>query len=138
MQITSARYINAAQTLCEILTDDGRTFHQVGPGGEIGDLLAAWIAAGNTPAAYVAPPAPAPSFLARDLIDELTTDDLVAIETAVASSVALRLLWIRLRARGEAPVDTSSDSFAQGWAGLAAALGADRATAIATALKIPN
>jgi len=98
----------------------------------------AWLAAGNAPAPYVPPPAPAPSFLARDLIDQLTTDDLVAIETAVQQSAPMRLLWIRLRSRGDKPVDTSSPDFAQGWSGLAAALGSARASAIATALGIPS
>jgi hypothetical protein len=58
MKITSLKYIDAAQTLCEAVID-GRTYQQVGPGGEIGEAIAAHIVAGNKPAAYVAPAKPA-------------------------------------------------------------------------------
>jgi len=95
----------------------------------------AWAAIpGNVPEPYVPPEASPPSFLARDLIDLLTADDLVAIETATAASTPLRLLWIRLRVQGDKPVSTAGEGFAQGWAGLTAALGSTRAAAIATQL----
>jgi hypothetical protein len=96
-----------------------------------------WLDRGGAPDPYVPPAAPS-SFLARDLVDQLTADDLLAIESAVSGNVALRLLWTRLSARGEKPVETSSAAFAQGWAGLSAALGPTRAAAIATALGFGN
>lgn len=52
--ITTVRYIDADHTLCEAVID-GRTYQQVGPGGEIGAQIAAWIVAGNQPLPYVAP-----------------------------------------------------------------------------------
>jgi hypothetical protein len=94
----------------------------------------AWLGAGNAPDPYVAPDAPPPSFLARDLLAQLTTADLTAIEGATAANTDLRLLWIKLRAQGEKPVIASGDSFAQGWAGLTAAIGAGRAGDLADAL----
>lgn len=94
----------------------------------------AWLAAGNTPDPYAALAAPPPSFLARDLLAQLTTGDLVAIEGATAGNADLRLLWIRLRAQGEKPVVADGEAFAQGWAGLTAALGETRAGALAAAL----
>lgn len=96
----------------------------------------AWLAAGGVPDPYVAPSASAPAFVARDLIDILTIADLEAIEAAVAENAALRLLWLRLRSRGEKPVATDTAAFAQGWAGFAAALGQERAAEIAAVLGI--
>lgn len=104
--------------------------------GEAGRLLLAALAANamTVPDPYVPPAAPPRSFQARDLIDLLTVDDLSAIETAVQSSPALRLLWLRLRTREGKPVIAEGEAFAQGWTGLTAALGQKRADAIATEL----
>jgi hypothetical protein len=94
----------------------------------------AWLAAGNTADPYIAPEPPAPSFLARKLMALLTVADFAAIKTATAQSDTLGLLWASLQAQGEAPIATDADRFKQGWAGLAHALGASRASALATAL----
>ena len=96
----------------------------------------AWLEAGGAPDPYVAPGAP-PSFLARDLVDQLNADDLTAIETTVQADANLRLLWLRLCTRGAKPVIATGDAFTQGWAGLMAALGAERASELAAALRIP-
>jgi hypothetical protein len=98
----------------------------------------AWIAAGNTPDSYAAPPVPAPSFLARDLMTQLTSADYAAIQSAVAGSADLGLLWSSLMAQGEAPISTASARFQAGWTALAAALGAARASAIAITFGIPT
>lgn len=82
------------------------------------------------------PPDPPSSFVAHTLIDALTVSDLETIEGATAASPPLRLLWVRLRARGTAPVETGSDAFRQGWAGLTASLGQQRAAELAAALGI--
>lgn len=97
-----------------------------------------WLAAGGVPDPYVAPPAPAPSFLARQFFALLTADDYSAITAATAANAALGLLWASLQAQGEAPILTTSARFLAGWAGLKQALGANRASAIATALGIPS
>jgi hypothetical protein len=97
----------------------------------------AWIAAGGVPdpcAVAITPP----SFLARELLAQFTTDDYTAIQAAVASNPALGLLWTSLLAQGEAPIMTNSDRFRQGWAGLTAAIGGPRAKAIAAAVGIPG
>src|SRR5581483_8186226 len=49
----------------------------------------------NTPDPYVAT-AVVPSFLARDLLAQLTSDDYTAIQTAIGSNAALGLLWASL------------------------------------------
>lgn len=78
----------------------------------------------------------APSFRARDLLALLTDNDLVAIESAIATNTALRRLWISLLGQGEAPIIATSDRFVAGWAGLSAALGQARSDEIAAALGI--
>jgi hypothetical protein len=80
--------------------------------------------------------AAAPAFLARDLIAQLTPDDYTAIQSAVAGSAALGLLWSALLAQGSAPISTASDRFKVGWTALSKTLGATRAAAIAKALGI--
>ena len=82
----------------------------------------AWFAAGGVPDPYVAPVVE-PSFLARDLMAQLTPDDYGAIQAAIATSAPLGLLWASLLAQGEAQIVSSSTRFQQGWAGLTAALG---------------
>ena len=94
---------------------------------------AAWLAAGNTPDPYVAPAAPAPSFLAQDFLAQLTSADYAAIQSAIAGSADLGLLWASLLAQKD-PIVTTSARFTAGWAALSGALGSTRATAIATAL----
>ncbi len=79
---------------------------------------------------------PGPTFLARDLLAQLTTDDYAAITAAVAGSAPLGLLWASLLGQGDAPIATDSARFQQGWAGLTAALGQQRAGEIATALGL--
>lgn len=78
------------------------------------------------------------SFLSRDLFTQLTVADYTAIKTAVAANDALGLLWDSLKAQGDAPIETSSARFQQGWAALSQALGTTRASQIATALGIPT
>jgi hypothetical protein len=97
----------------------------------------AWLAAGGAPDPYI-PPVVEPSFLARDLMAQLTPDDYGAIQAAIASSTPLGLLWASLLAQGEAPVMSSSTRFQQGWAGLKVALGDARAAAIGSAIGIPG
>lgn len=75
-----------------------------------------------------------PSFVARDLLDLLTTADLAAIKATVALDVNLDLLWTRMTGRGDKPISTDSPDFAAGWAGLTAALGQSRADEISKAL----
>jgi hypothetical protein len=106
------------------------------PGNADWQLYQAWLAAGNTPTPYTPPAAPAPSFLARDLLAQLTVDDYAAITSAIASNAALGLLWASLLAQGEQPISTGSARFTPGWAGLAAAIGATRAKVVAAALGI--
>lgn len=77
-----------------------------------------------------------PSFVARDLLDLLTTDDLAAIRTTIASNVSLDLVWTRMTGRGDKPISTGSPDFAAGWAGLTAALGQTRADELAEALGL--
>lgn len=85
---------------------------------------------------YQTQAAPAPAFVARDLIALLTADDYTAIQAATAQSANLGLLWAALLAQGEAPIDTAADRFKAGWAGLSSALGADRAAALGKELGI--
>lgn len=99
-------------------------------------IYQAWLDAGGIPVPYVPPPPPPLSFFARDLIEALMPDDLVAIETAVAGSAPLRLLWLRLRTREGKPVIAEGDAFAKGWAGLMASLGEDRVAEISAKLKL--
>ncbi|WP_377829733.1 hypothetical protein ACFKHW_09540 [Bradyrhizobium lupini] len=76
-------------------------------------------------------------FVARDMLAQLTPDDYARIHAAIATSAALGLLWSALLGQGEAPISVGSDRFRQGWAGIASALGNDRAHAIAAAIGIP-
>jgi hypothetical protein len=78
------------------------------------------------------------TFLARDLLSQLTASDYVSIMQATASSAALGLLWASLLAQGDAQIAVSSDRFKQGWSGLSQALGAGRAGAVAQAIGIPS
>lgn len=105
-----------------------------------GDVRAdyeAWLTSGGVLEPYV-PPAPEPkTFIASDLVDQITPDDLEAIEAAVASDANLRLLWVRLTARGgDRPVSIESEAFQTGWAALAQAIGPERANTIAAAIGI--
>ena len=77
------------------------------------------------------------TFLARDLLAQLTPDDYARIQAAIGSSPALGLLWSSLLGQGEAPISAGSDRFKQGWAGMASALGNQRAQSIAAAVGIP-
>lgn len=77
-----------------------------------------------------------PSFVARDLLDLLTTADIAAIKTAIAGNASLELLWLRMTGRGDKPISTGSPDFAAGWAGFTAALGQARADEIAAALGL--
>ena len=94
---------------------------------------------------------PPASFLARELIAQLTPEDQANIaielddELAAAKSAKaggkvpatpLRLLWSALQAQGDTPIDTGSARFQQGWAALSQVLRADRSAAIAAALGI--
>jgi hypothetical protein len=136
--MTAARFTDQQHTRGIFIRPSGEETHGSLPPGA-GDLRAeyeAWLAAGNTPDPYVAPDAPPSSFLARDLIDLITPDDLRAIQTAVQADAALDLLWLRLRTREGKPVVAEGEAFAQGWAGLMAALGSARAAQISAALGI--
>lgn len=105
-----------------------------------GPYLAEWHLSEPPPtdeqiAAVLAQPVPA-TFVARDLIAQLTPADYAAIQTTIASSAPLGLMWAALLAQGEAPIDTSAERFKAGWAGLSQAIGTTRAAEIAAALKI--
>jgi hypothetical protein len=78
------------------------------------------------------------TFLARNLLAQLTADDYARIQTAIGSSPALGLLWSSLLGQGEAPISASSDRFKQGWAGMTLVLGNQRAQTIAAAVGIPG
>jgi hypothetical protein len=78
------------------------------------------------------------TFLARDLLSQLTASDYINILQATASSATLGLLWASLLAQGDAPIAVSSDRFKRGWSGMAQALGDARADAIARAIGIPS
>jgi hypothetical protein len=81
--------------------------------------------------------APVPKqFVARTLLAQLSAEDYQRIVVATQQSAPLGLLWASLLAQGDAPIKTESERFQKGWRGLAAALGAERATAIAAALDI--
>lgn len=95
-----------------------------------------------------AAPAPAPRFVARDLLATLTPDDRIAIDRATRArdpvsgdltpeAAQLTLLWEGLQAQGDAPIYCDSPRFLAGWAGLTAALGAARCAEIAAELGIP-
>ncbi len=77
------------------------------------------------------------TFVARDMLAQLTPDDYARIQAAIASSAALGLLWAALLGQGEAPISVGSDRFRQGWVGMMSALDKDRAHAIACAIGIP-
>lgn len=96
-----------------------------------------WLAAGGVPDPYVAP-AIEPSFLARELLAELTASDFSAIQTAIASSSALGLLWAALLAQGDAPMVFTNVRVQAGWQALSAALGDERMAEIAAALHITS
>jgi hypothetical protein len=107
-------------------TVDGETYwvETDGGGGPVDDDVRA-----------ILNPVVVPTFRASDLIDTLTADDLVAIESAVAADAELRLTWIRLCSRGENPVSTS---FRTKLAGLVDALGDGRASEIADELSVAS
>jgi hypothetical protein len=132
MTILSARYANAERTAAVIQTVENAA---VAISARDTPALWAQMLATVDPDSYVAPPV---SFRAGDMIDLLTTADLVAIEAAVAGNVDLRLLWVRLRSRGDKLVATDAEAFVQGWAGLKQALGATRSAEIAAVLGIPH
>jgi hypothetical protein len=73
-------------------------------------------------------------FLARELMAQLTPDDYSAIQTAIVTSAPLGLLWASLLVQGEAPISTASPRCKAGWVGMQQALGAARASEIASAL----
>ncbi len=100
-------------------------------------IIAEWEAAGGVISPYVEPvPVARESFLARELLEQLTSADYAAIQSAIAANADLGLLWSSLLAQGGAPISVGSERFQAGWTGLAGALGADRATAIYTALNL--
>ena len=68
---------------------------------------------------------------------ELTSADYTAIQSAIAASADLGLLWASLLAQ-KTPISTASARFQAGWTALTAALGATRSAAIASALGIPT
>jgi hypothetical protein len=77
------------------------------------------------------------TFVARDMLAQLTPDDYARIQAAITSSAALGLLWAALLGQGEAPISVGSERFRLGWGGMTSALGKDRAEAIASAIGIP-
>jgi len=77
------------------------------------------------------------TFLARDLLFQLTPDDYGRIQAAIVSNPSLGLLWTSLLAQGDAPISADSDRFKQGWAGMTVTLGDGRAQKIAAAIDIP-
>lgn len=94
--------------------------------------VAAWEAAAPSP------PPSMPGFIARDLVALLSPEDYAAIQTAVAQNPALGLLWSSLLVQGEVPIQATAERFLAGWAGLKAAIGEERASAIGRALGIPE
>ncbi|UGY15098.1 hypothetical protein HAP48_0042340 [Bradyrhizobium septentrionale] len=71
----------------------------------------------------------------QDLLAQLTAADIAAIQTAISSNPQAALLWFSLLAQRD-PMDTTNDRFKAGWTTLVSVLGADRMSAIATALGI--
>lgn len=84
--------------------------------------------------AFLNPPKPQ-LVLPQDLIAQFTVDDATKIQTAVAANISFWLLWQAMTAQRD-PMSVSNDRFRQGWTALTSVLGADRMTAIATALQI--
>lgn len=84
--------------------------------------------------AFLNPPKPQ-LVLPQDLIAQFTVDDATKIQTAVAGNISFWLLWQAMTAQRD-PMSVSNDRFRQGWTALTSVLGADRMTAIATALQI--
>jgi hypothetical protein len=132
----SARFATPDNTLVNV-SFDTVTVIGVDPNGtaDVSALLKTWLDAGNVPAPYVPPPAP--TFLAQDMLAILSDADCAAIQSAIASSVSLWKLWQSLLGQRD-PIDTSSDRFKQGWAGLKSVLGDARCGELATTLGIPN
>jgi hypothetical protein len=114
------------------------------------DYAEEWLADDHADvAAFETRAAAPPSFLARDLFAKMTPADrgrvalaldaektaaFAAAQSGQEPAMPLHLLWDALGAQGEAPIVASGARFAQGWAGLSAALGATRAAELATAL----
>ena len=66
---------------------DGQTYHNIDVriSGFINNQLAAWLAAGNTPNPYVAPPAPPATCLLWQLQAVMTSAQWSAAQTAIAN-----------------------------------------------------
>ncbi|MEZ5785245.1 MAG: hypothetical protein R3D62_01870 [Xanthobacteraceae bacterium] len=132
MDIVSAKRGADATVLVQLTGGRTLTVPESLSNADYRDLLASGVPIAD------AEPAPAvePSFVARDLLDLLTTDDLAAIQTTIAGDASLDLLWLRMTGRGDKPISTCSPDFTAGWAGLTAALGQSRADELAASLGI--
>lgn len=73
--------------------------------------------------------------LARDVVSAFSPEDYAAIKAATAQSAPLAYWWDLLLVRGEKPIDTDGDTFAQAWGALEGVLGTDRAAALLAGLR---
>lgn len=80
-------------------------------------------------------PAPKTHIIPQLIMAEFTTDDVVAIQAAIASNPQLWLLWNAFLAQRD-PMSLVSERFLAGWNALVAILGAERMATIATNLDI--
>jgi hypothetical protein len=71
----------------------------------------------------------------QDLLAQLTTADIAAIQAAISSSAQSALLWFSLLGQRD-PMNIANARFKAGWSALVAVLGQPRMTAIATALGV--
>jgi hypothetical protein len=97
----------------------------------------AWVAVGNTPDPYVAPPAAPAQILSQDLMAQFTSSDASAIQAAVAGNVQFWLLWSAMQAQKD-PMLITNARFLSGWNALVTVLGQTRMNAIATSLGAPS
>jgi len=109
-----------------------------------------WLTAGGIPtaidtemnlgdslqAAGIANHLPKSSFIAADLVAQLTAADYTAIQSTISANGSLGVLWSALLAQGTVPIAVTSNRFEAGWAGIVQALGNTRAGQIAATLGI--
>lgn len=83
----------------------------------------------------VTAPVPVICILSQDLMAQFTADDAAKIQAAVTANPQFWLLWSSLQAQSD-PMEVGNVRFLAGWSALVAVLGADRMTAIGSALGI--
>lgn len=117
-----------------IIRDDG-AFVPTDPGNADYQAYQVWLAAGNTPNPYVAPPPPPAQVMSQDIMAQFTAADATLIQAAIAGNAQFWLLWSAMQAQSD-PMVVTNARFLTGWAALTQVLGAPRMAAIATALGI--